>query len=30
VLEEVGLELEETRGPFAAWVVERAERPSEN
>ena len=29
-LKEVGLELEEATAPFDAWVIERAERPTEN
>jgi len=30
VLKEIGLELEEATAPFDAWVIERAERPTEN
>ena len=30
VLTSIGLELEEARAPFDAWVIERAERPTEN
>jgi len=30
VLKAMGFELEEARAPFDAWVIERAEKPSEN
>jgi uncharacterized protein (TIGR03435 family) len=30
VLKAMGFELEESRAPFDAWVIERAERPTEN
>ncbi|MGH9240345.1 MAG: TIGR03435 family protein [Vicinamibacterales bacterium] len=30
VLTSIGLELEEARAPFDAWVIERAQRPTEN
>jgi len=29
-IEEVGLKLEPSRAPVEVWVIERAERPSEN
>jgi hypothetical protein len=30
VLTAIGLELEDSRAPFDAWVIERAEKPTEN
>jgi uncharacterized protein (TIGR03435 family) len=30
VLKAMGFELEESRAPFDAWVIERAEKPTEN